>query len=227
MSTDELATASKDTSSVPLTSQPARSTLSSIPGILGIAGAVIAIALNAVVMFAPPAGVPGLLAYPQSVGAYQAGEIVFALTQLLMGLALLAMVRSRVGGERRIATIAGCLVLVGWAITVPGELILGVVAGEPADSDAVNLATGVYGIGVLLADIGLIVFGILALRARVWSQPWRALPLVLGAFQLLVVTPVLIGIGFIGIPAFTALLVADSLVALIGVALLRQKRTSP
>lgn len=52
------------------------------------------------------------------------------------------------------------------------------------------MLSGVFGLGVILADIGLVGFGALALRQRSRSHTWAALPLVLGVFPLIVVTPI-------------------------------------
>jgi len=194
-------------------------------GIAALAGGVLAIVLNAVVMFAPAAGTPGLVAYPQTVSDYRAGQVVFAATQLLMGFGLFAMIRSRIARIGTIGRVGGWLALVGWAITVPGELIIGVVANQPMDSDAAGVATGIYGVAVMVADIGLILFGVGVLRSPAWRHTWGALPLALGIVQLFFVTPVLLVIGFIGIPAFIALVVQDLLVALIGTVLIRRLRS--
>ena len=215
--TSEISPATSTT--IPSTSTRERLILAA--AVAALVGAAVAIVLNAIVMFAPAAGKPGLVAYPQAVDDYRSGQIVFAATQLLMGIGLFAMIRCRRAPLSGMGRVGGWLAIVGWAITVPGEIIIGVVADQSVDSDAATVATTVYGVGVLLADIGLILFGIAVIRSRSWWLSWRPLPLILGVVQLVVVTPVLLVIGFIGVPAFAVLVVQDVLVALIGVALLR------
>lgn len=63
-------------------------------------------------------------------------------------------------------------------------------------------------------------YGVAALRTRLQPAGWAALPLVLGAFQLLVVTPLAIGVGFTSVLTYTAMALADLLVVAIGVRLL-------
>jgi hypothetical protein len=73
---------------------------------------------------------------------------------------------------------------------------------------------------VLIADAGLMLFGIAALRAAVWPRHWAVLPILLGAFQLLIVTPVVLTAGFASVAAFAAITAQDILVALLGFRLL-------
>lgn len=90
--------------------------------------------------------------------------------------------------------------MVGMLLTVLGELVL---------------------IPVASSDVGLIGFGVLARRLRRWRAGWAALPLVLGLFQLLVVTPVSFALGFASTGSFLVIAVADLLTAAIGFGLLR------
>jgi hypothetical protein len=50
----------------------------------------------------------------------------------------------------------------------------------------------------------------------VWPRSRAALPLALGIFQLLVVTPVALGAGFASVAAFLVITAQDLLVALLG-----------
>jgi hypothetical protein len=112
-------------------------------------------------------------------------------------------------------------------LTVPGELVLILVRRAAADAGSVDAASSVFGLGALLADIGLIGLGLMALRQRRWPRPWVALPLALGLFQLLVVTPVSFAMGFDSVASNVAIGVADSLTGLIGVALVRRSAARP
>jgi hypothetical protein len=94
------------------------------------------------------------------------------------------------------------------------------------DSGPASAATTFYGVAVLLAQVGLIGFGVLALRHRQWPAGWRLLPLVLGLFQLAVVTPVVLAAGFASIAAFVVIAIADLLTAGIGLALVRDPVTA-
>jgi hypothetical protein len=195
-------------------------------GRASIVGAAMAIAGNAVLVLIDPAVSDDRVSYPLSTGAFAAGQVWFALTQALMALGIVGLVRSRAVDDRRSARVLGGLAVVGMWLTVPGELVLVAVASRDVDSGAAAAASGVFGLGVLLADVGLIGFGVLALRQHGWALPWRAVPLLLGLFQLLVVTPVSLSLGFASVASFAVIAVADLLTALIGVALLREPETA-
>src|SRR5262249_27598201 len=100
------------------------------------------------------------------------------------------------------------------------------VAGANVNGAAASAATTMYGIAVLLTDIGLIGFGVLALRQRRWPAAWRPLPLALGLFQLLVTTPVALSAGFASTATFALISIASLLTAGIGLALIREPATS-
>jgi hypothetical protein len=94
------------------------------------------------------------------------------------------------------------------------------VAGSDVDAGSTSAASTVFGVGVLLAAIGLIGLGSFALRLRRGPTAWAVLPLVLGLFQLLVVTPVSFALGFASPGSFVVIALADLLTVLIGVGLL-------
>ncbi len=166
--------------------------------------------------------VPGdKLSWPLSPHDYVFMQLFFAFTQLLMAAGIFGLTRSGAVRPGRAARVLGTLAVTGMALTVPGELVLILVRGDNADASAVSTLSGVFGLGVLLADVGLIGLGILALRQRRWSRGWAALPLALGAFQLIVVTPVSLTAGFTSVASNVAIGVADVMTALIGVRLLQ------
>jgi hypothetical protein len=114
----------------------------------------------------------------------------------------------------------------GMLLTVPGELVLILVRRAAADASSVDTASGVFGLGALLADVGLADIGVMALRQCQWARPWAALPLTLAIFQLFVVTPISFAFGFAGLASNVVIGIADALTALIGVAVIRHSSPS-
>jgi hypothetical protein len=189
-------------------------------GIAAIIGAVLAILGNAALFAVDPVVSRHELTWPLSPHAYVFMQIFFAATQLLMSLGILGLTRSDVVRPGRAGRVFGALAVAGMALTVPGELVLIIVRHDEADASAVGAWSSVFGLGVLLADIGLIGLGILALRHHRWSRAWASLPLALGVFQLIVVTPVSLAAGFTSVASNVVIGIADALTALIGVRLL-------
>jgi hypothetical protein len=186
---------------------------------------VLAIAGNAALFAVDPAVPDDRLSWPLTAGDYIGMQLFFALTQALLAAGIIGLVRSDVVAPSRAARVFGGLAAVGMVLTVPGELVLILVRHAAADADSVSAASTVFGVGVLLADIGLMGLGTMALRQKRWPRPWVALPLVLGVFQLFVVTPVSLSQGFTSVASNVTIGVADLLTALIGVALLRSSVT--
>jgi hypothetical protein len=195
-------------------------------GIAAIVGATAAIVGNTVVLLVDPAVGDDRVSYPLSTGAFAVGQVWFALTQALMALGIFALARSTIVAPGRGRSLQGAMAWAGMAITVPGELVLIGVAARDVDSNAAATASSVFGVGIFLADLGLIGLGVLALRQRRWSLPWRALPLTYGLFQLLVATPLSLSQGFASVASYVGIAVADVLMALIGVALLQNRLTA-
>jgi hypothetical protein len=191
-------------------------------GTAAIGGAAAAILGNAWLFVVDPAVPADRLSWPLTPHAYIFMQVFFAATQLLLGAAVLGLALSDAVPRSRRATTFRILAVVGMGLTVPGELVLILVRNDLADASAVGSLSGVFGLGVLLADIGLIGLGVLALRQRSWPRAWAALPLALGLFQLFVVTPVSIAFGFTGIASNTTIAVADALTALLGLCLIKE-----
>ena len=192
-------------------------------GAAACVGAALAITGNALVLGADPMVASDIVSYPLSANAFRLGQVFFALTQALMAAGIVALVGSGMAGAGWRARFGGGLAVLGFVVTVPGERVLAFVATQAIDSDAVNAASSVFGIGMILADIGLILFGLDAVRARTWPQPWSTLQITLGLFQLLVVTPVVLGAGFASVGAFVVICLQDLLIGAIGLRLWRNR----
>lgn len=190
-------------------------------GLGAIAGAALAILGNALLFVVNPAVPDDRLSYPLSPQAYVPMQLFFALTQALLAAGVVGLVCSDIIRHTRAARVLGGLAVVGMLLTVPGELVLILVRRAAADASSVDTASSVFGLGALLADIGLAGIGVMALRQRRWTRPWAALPLVLAIFQLCVVTPVSFTFGFAGVASNVVIAIADVLTALIGVAVIR------
>jgi hypothetical protein len=201
--------------------------LSTFGGAAAIGGALLAVAGNAVVRGAEPQVPADIVSYPLSDQAFQLGQVFFALTQALMALGIIALARLGIAGAGRVARVGALLAVIGFLLTVPGELALALVADAPIDSTPANAASSVFGLAVLLADSGLVLLGIAALRAAFWPRRWAALLVGLGLFQLLVVTPVALEAGFASDAAFVVITAQDVLVALLGLRLLREDAERP
>lgn len=196
-------------------------------GLAAILGAVLAILGNAWLLVVDPAVPSDRLSFPLSPTAYVPMQVFFALTQALLAAGVVGLVRSDLVRAGRSARVLGALAVIGMFLTVPGELVLIPVRHATEDASSVAAASSVFGIGALLADIGLIALGAMALRQRRWALPWAALPLTLGLFQLLVVTPVSFALGFASVGSNVVIGVADLLTALIGLALIVRTAEDP
>lgn len=188
-------------------------------GRAAVAGALLAIGGNAVVLTADAKVPSDRVSYPLTSTAFSWGQAFFAVTQALMAIGILALVRSAVAVGRA-GRVFGALAAAGMVLTVPGELVLIAAADSTTDSTAGSAASSLYGIAILLADVGLIGCGTLALRQHARPAALAVLPPVLGAFQLAVVTPVSLAAGFGSAASFVVIAAADLLVAAIGAALL-------
>jgi hypothetical protein len=191
-----------------------------LAGGAGVAGAMLAIAGNAAVLAADPAAPAGTVSYPLSPGTFAWGQVFFAATQALIVLAVGVLAARCAQDTGRAGHVAAIVAIVGYALTVPGELVLAAVASRPTDSAEASAASSVFGLGLAVGSLALVVVGIVATRAGS-QRGLGALAATLGAVQILIVTPVVLSQGFASLPAFAVLTLADLLVAAIGVRLTR------
>jgi len=193
-------------------------------GWAAISGAVLAIVGDGLVLASSGSVPSDQMSYPLTPHEFQVGQVYFALTQLLITAGIVALVRSGAVWPSRTARAFGRLATLGIAMTVLGELALIPVADQPTNSAGASAATTFYGVAILLTDVGLIGFGLLAVRQGRWPRGWRLLPLLLGLFQLMVASPVALAFGFESLAGYTVIALSDLLIAAIGTALVRQSQ---
>jgi len=141
---------------------------------------------------------------------------VLHLGELAVVMALAALLTNV--GER------GLLGRVGWAAAGIGQLLLAV--AEVVYPAAPDLGDTLFGIGPLLSGLGMICVGIVVLRGR--TLRWRVLPLIVGTWILVPVTPVLIATGGPPNPiALAAIATWDVLWAATAAAVLLSTSTAP
>jgi hypothetical protein len=194
-------------------------------GIAAIVGAVAGIVGDVIVHSSDAVVATDRVSYPLSSTAWAWWQVFFACTQAMLAVGVVALVRSDLVAPSRRRTIMARFAGVGVALTVPGELLLIAAAGSTNDSTRASLVSTVFGVIVLVADAGLIGYGVLALRQHAQPRLRAALPLVLGVFHLAVLTPVSLAAGFASGASQAVFAVSYLLYATIGLTLWRTAAT--
>jgi hypothetical protein len=194
-------------------------------GLCAIAGVVLGVGADILTHTAHPVVPHDRVSYPLSSATWAWFQVFFALTQALMAIGIATLVRSSLVAPGRARTVFAALAAAGMALTVAGELFLITAAGATNDSPAGVSASTVYGVIVLLTDAGLIGYGVPALRQRAQPRSLAVLPLVLGLFHLLVLTPVSLGQGFASGASQLVFAISYLLYAAIGYVLIRTSST--
>lgn len=216
------------TSHYDITTGPGRRTRSAIAvtdpaylrraGLLCAAGGLIAVAGTSWGFFQDVPGAGAAISAPQSVTTFRLLELVWALTHVLTLFGALGLARSGLAGSTRAGRIGTRLAVVGMAALVPCELAFIPFASSTDSDPGPMFASTTIGIASMVAAVGFVVAGIAVLRAGTWSGPARLLPLLTGAWVVLVMTPLIIADGrlfYVGIGSWNLVLV------LLGVAIAR------
>jgi len=159
-------------------------------GVLGAASGV-------VLVFVEPAVPENQWSYPQTVTAFTATQVWFALQHvgLLIGILALrwtgALGRSTLGSLGHTVAAASML---GFAVT---ELAAIAAAHDTNDSPLAGLLSAAYGIFSIVLGAALVAEGIAVLRAKVWDGWRRFIPLALGVWVFVPLLPAL-ALSFVG-----------------------------
>lgn len=159
----------------------------------GIAGALSAMLL----IVYPPQVSLDHFSYPFRGMGFTIAQLFFALQHVTMVLVVAGLLRMAPGSSRLargglIAAITGLLLMSVLEVVV--ILAADAVVGDPL----YDTMSSLYGIPTILTAAGLVVGGIGILRAGVWRSRARMLPLILGAYVFVVLTPALLGPNWFG-----------------------------
>lgn len=142
--------------------------------------------------------------YPWTSDTFVPVTVAFAGFHLLVFLGVLAFARSGAAGSGRTARIGTTLALVGTAVFFLAELASLPISTQRMDDTGPGIVGAVFGLGVLLTAVGLVVAGLATRRAGQWRDWRRSVPLAAGiwstALLFLSFTPALaVGVSVYGL----------------------------
>jgi hypothetical protein len=154
-------------------------------------------ALSALVLIFWPAQVPeGPLSYPFTTTGFVLAQAWFFVHHFGLVLALVGLVASGAVGASRLARGGAWVAGAGMVLLTLAELLAMRYADWDADAANAGLMGATYGVAVTTVGLGLLVAGVAAARAGIWSG-WHAwTPLAIGVAAFAVVTPGMFG-GFV------------------------------
>jgi hypothetical protein len=158
--------------------------LSVVAGVLGVASAFFLIAIE-----------PGVgrdrFSYPLTPGGFTVIQLWFFIHHIGLLAGLYGLWRSGVVGTRLLGRIGAWVAIAGMALLALTELVA-ISAAELARSNPqAAMIEALYGIPSSLVGLGLILAGIAAIRAGTWRGWRRVLPLLLGVYVFVPLTPAL------------------------------------
>jgi hypothetical protein len=134
--------------------------------------------------------------YPLSAGAFVAIQLWFCVQHLGLIAGQVALWTSGALGRSRTARAGHVLALGGMLLLAVTEVVATTAAESPYSSSRTDVLDVLYGISSVAAGVGLVIAGIAALRARVWQGWERWLPLALGVWVFVPMTPAIMA-GFL------------------------------
>ncbi|HEX6198584.1 MAG TPA: hypothetical protein VFZ37_21955 [Jiangellaceae bacterium] len=138
----------------------------------------------------PPDGVPDdQWSYPQTPSQLLAISFVLAIAHVLSAAGFLGAKRLGVAGEGRAWQLGFAGATAGLIALAFCELLSGLIAEQPLDSDEAAIVGTLFGVSSLLFAAGAITAGIGILRANRWSGWERWLVLATGVVIVVLVTP--------------------------------------
>lgn len=157
--------------------------------------------------------------YPWSNRTAVINWAVWGSMETLVLLGVLALRHSGVAGSGRAARIGLPLSALGTALIIVGHFASIPVRNQSVHDAGAQLVGGIFGVGTVLSALGFLLAGWATMRAGVWRDWRRVVPLAIG-----VVTVALIGLQFTNaLP--TAVAVYSLGFAALGVALMQGRRT--
>lgn len=166
----------------------------------------------------PPSVPEGRFSYPLAARGFVAIQVWFAIQHIGLLIGMQALVRSAVGGASRFTRVGHWLACSGML----GLAIMEIVAISAVDaaypSPETNLLDAGYGLTTVAIGVGFVLVGMGVLRERRWAGWERWVPLILGVWVFVPMTPALMGPFLLARLAITAWML---LFAALGLALIR------
>lgn len=183
-----------------------------------VAGGLLGVLISIVqVVYATSSTTPDeLWRFPWSSGTYVVVGLLWCASHVLVMAGLVGLWRSGHGGPSRLAAAGAALALAGTSLILAGEIAGLTIGSRREDSTAAGLVGAVYGVGTLMAAIGLALFGRQVLRIASWAGWRRWVPLAVAGWGLM-----LLWLPFTPLAPVGAIVI-DSLFLALGVALYTQ-----
>lgn len=160
---------------------------------MGLLGAISGLVLAAV----PPSVSPDRYSYPLDAGAWRAAQLWFGVQHLGLLAGLLALGRSGAAGSGRLASSGHLLSVGGLGLLTLTEFAAIGAATAPTTGAWADAMNTLYGVSTLGTGLGLLLLGTAVVRAGRWSGWARWLPLALGVWVFVPLTPALV-LSFLG-----------------------------
>ena len=113
--------------------------------------------------------------------------LVYAAFHALVLVGVLGFARSGAAGTGRTAQAGGALAVAGTAVLFVAELASIPFRAEPLSATGPSMVGALFGLGTLVTGIGFVMAGVTALKAGVWQDWRRYVPLATGIWSLLLV----------------------------------------
>ncbi|MDQ0821003.1 hypothetical protein QFZ79_003375 [Arthrobacter sp. V4I6] len=155
----------------------------------GIAGALSAFVL----IVYPPAVVPEQFSYPFNGAGFTVAQVFFAVQNATQVAVIVALLRTPAVGSSRLVRAGLFTGIAGLALLSLLELVVIAAAHSVSGEPLYDLFQALFGIPTMITGIGLVLGGIGVLRVGAWKGAKRFLPLVLGVYVFVPLTPAVMG----------------------------------
>jgi len=187
-------------------------------GVVCLAAGLLGAASGLFLLLVGPQVPDSRFSYPLDVGAFVAIQVWFCVQHLGLLAGQLGLRASGAAGRGRVVAWGHVLGIAGMVALTVTEGIAIAAAEDPYPSDLTDVLDGLYGLSSIAVGVGLVIVGVGVRRAGVWTG-WRgSVPLALGVWVFVPMTPMIIA-GFV--PARLGIVGWMLLYAALGWALLR------
>lgn len=188
------------------------------PGVLCVAAGLLGMASGLFLAFVEPQVPDSRYSYPLDATGFTMIQIWFVVQHLGLLAGQWALRQSGVAGRSRAAAAGHLIGLGGMALLTLTELLAISASESRYPSARTDVLDALYGVSSIALGVGLVMVGVMVVRERRWSGWPRWLPLTLGVWVFVPMTPAMLA-GFL--PARLAISAWMLLYAALGWALVR------